>query len=119
MQIFVVAVGSYIEGVDELVNVASSPPEQFLFRVKSLEGFLQIVQEIRRQLESLGPSFLNRLKIAITSFCLFSRFYGLFSRLILDNIKGALFAQTFTSILVCSHIFSQPVACAKIHPFES
>ena len=44
VQIFVVAVGSYIEGVDELVNVASSPPEQFLFRVESLEGFLQIVQ---------------------------------------------------------------------------
>ena len=44
VQIFVVAVGSYIDGVDELAKVASSPPQQFLFRVESLDGFLQIVQ---------------------------------------------------------------------------
>ena len=44
VQIFVVAVGSYIKGVDALVNVASSPPEQFLFRVESLEGFLHATE---------------------------------------------------------------------------
>ena len=44
VQIFVVAVGSYIDGIDELAKVASTPPEQFLFRVENLDRFLHIVQ---------------------------------------------------------------------------
>ena len=44
VQIFVVAVGKYIAGIEEMVKVASSPPQQFLFRVENLQGFLHIVE---------------------------------------------------------------------------
>ena len=52
VQIFVVAVGSYIDGIHELVKVASTPPEQFLFRAESLDGFLHIVQLV---IEEITP----------------------------------------------------------------
>ena len=50
VEIFVVAVGSYIQGIEEMVNVASRPPEKFLCRVQTHEGFLQIVKMALRQI---------------------------------------------------------------------
>ena len=44
VKIFVVAVGEHIRGIDEMVNVASYPPEKCLFRVKKLDGFLQNIK---------------------------------------------------------------------------
>ncbi|XP_068686892.1 vitrin-like [Montipora capricornis] len=44
VQIFVVAVGNQIHGIDEMVRVATSPPEQFLFRVTKLTQFWEIVK---------------------------------------------------------------------------
>ena len=44
VKIFVVAVGEHVSGIDEMVNVASYPPQKFLFRVKKLDGFLQIIK---------------------------------------------------------------------------
>ena len=49
VQIFVVAVGSYIHGIDKMVKVASYPPQHFVFRVKKLNGFWQIIQLIIKQ----------------------------------------------------------------------
>ncbi len=53
VEIYVVAVGSYIYGIDEIVKVASSIPQSippnpdpFLYRVKSLAGFWNIVKLI-------------------------------------------------------------------------
>ena len=46
VQTFVVAVGTYIYDIDELVKVASYPPKQFLFRVKELSGFWKIIKMI-------------------------------------------------------------------------
>ena len=46
VHIFVVAVGSYINGIDEMVKVASYPPENYLFRVKNLQGFWKIIKLI-------------------------------------------------------------------------
>ena len=46
VKIFVVAVGSYIRGIDEMVRVASYPPEEHVFRVTSLNGFLKIIDLI-------------------------------------------------------------------------
>ena len=44
IDIYVVAVGSYIYGIDEMVNVASSPPENHMFRVKTLTDFWTVVK---------------------------------------------------------------------------
>ena len=49
VQVFVVGVGSYIHGIDEMVKVASYPPDQFLFRVKNLAGFWNVIKLIVRQ----------------------------------------------------------------------
>ena len=46
VQIFVVAVGRYIRGIDEIVKVASYPPKHFVLRVKTLDGFWRIIQLI-------------------------------------------------------------------------
>ena len=51
VQIFVVAVGTYINGIDEMVKVASYPPEQFLFKVKNLSGFWNLVKLIIKQVD--------------------------------------------------------------------
>ena len=47
--IFVVAVGSSISGIDELVKVASYPPDQHIFRVKTHSGFLDIVKLVLKK----------------------------------------------------------------------
>ena len=44
IDIYVVAVGSYIYGIDEIVKVASSPPEHYMFRVQTLGDFWQVVK---------------------------------------------------------------------------
>ena len=44
VDIYVVAVGSYIPGIDEMVKVASSPPEFHLFRVNEVSDFWQVVK---------------------------------------------------------------------------
>ena len=49
VQIFVVAVGTYINGIDEMVKVASYPPQQFLFRVKTLQQFWNVVKLIIKE----------------------------------------------------------------------
>lgn len=49
VQIYVVAVGTYINGIDELVKVASYPPEHFIFRVKKLQGFWNIIKLIIKE----------------------------------------------------------------------
>ena len=49
VDIYVVAVGSYITGIDEMVNVASSPPENHMFRVKKLTDFWKVVKLVIQQ----------------------------------------------------------------------
>ena len=44
VEIYVVAVGSSIYGIDEMVKIASYPPQDYLFRVKNLKGFWEIIQ---------------------------------------------------------------------------
>lgn len=46
VDIYVVGVGSYIHGIDEMVKIASFPPQDYLFRVKNLKGFWEIIQLI-------------------------------------------------------------------------
>ena len=53
VKIFVVAVGSYIYGIDEMVRVASFPPKDHVFRVGSLRGFLGIINLI---IQKVSPS---------------------------------------------------------------
>jgi len=49
VQIFVVAVGTYINGIDEMVKVASYLPQQFLFRVKTLQQFWNVIKLIIKE----------------------------------------------------------------------
>lgn len=49
VEIFVVAVGNYIHGIDEIVKTASFPPQDYLFRVKNLAGFWNIIKLIVKQ----------------------------------------------------------------------
>ena len=44
IDIYVVAVGSHINGIDEMVKVASSPPKNHMFRVQTLGDFWQVVK---------------------------------------------------------------------------
>ena len=44
VQIFVVAVGTYIRGINEMVKVASYPPQHYLFRVKTLGNFSEVIK---------------------------------------------------------------------------
>ena len=50
VKIFVVAIGPYIQGIEEMVKVASYPPEKFVCRVENHEGFLKIVKMALRQI---------------------------------------------------------------------
>lgn len=47
--IYVVAVGSYIHGIDEMVRVASYPPEKYMFRVQKLQNFLEVVKLVIKE----------------------------------------------------------------------
>ena len=49
VKIYVVAVGSYINGIDEMVKVASYPPDEYIFRVDSNSGFLNVVKLVLKQ----------------------------------------------------------------------
>ncbi|XP_068745207.1 collagen alpha-1(XIV) chain-like [Montipora capricornis] len=49
MEIFVVAVGAYLDGVDEMVKVSSSPHDRYLFRVKTLSSFFKVVMLIIKE----------------------------------------------------------------------
>ena len=49
VQIYVVAVGSYVAEIDEMVKIASSPPRDHLLRVKDFAGLLNIIQLIVMQ----------------------------------------------------------------------
>jgi diacylglycerol kinase family enzyme len=44
VEIFVVAVGNYISGIDEIVKVASPDRKQHVFRVVDMQGFLKVTK---------------------------------------------------------------------------
>ena len=52
VKIYVVAAGGTIDGLDEMVRIASDPKEKFLYRVESFAGFLRIV---KLALEKVAP----------------------------------------------------------------
>ena len=51
VRIAVVAVGTYIYGIDEMVKVASYPPEQSLFRVNSLSEFWEVIKLVIQKVD--------------------------------------------------------------------
>ena len=44
VEIFVVAVGNYIGGIEEMVEIASPDPKDHVFRVTNTKGFLDVVK---------------------------------------------------------------------------
>ena len=44
-----VAVGAYLDGVDEMVKVSSSPRDRYLFRVKTISSFFEVVMLIIKE----------------------------------------------------------------------
>ena len=59
VDIYVVAVGNSISGIDEMVKVASYPPEKFLFRVSDYQGFWNIVKLIVKNVSPGKYSIVN------------------------------------------------------------
>ena len=59
VEIFVVAVGDSIPGIDEIVKIASYPPKDYLFRVHNLKGFWDIIKLIVKQVSPGNYQFVN------------------------------------------------------------
>jgi hypothetical protein len=59
VHVFVVAVGQYINGIDEMVQVATSPPEYSVFRVEKVSD-LKYVFELA--LQKINPSKYTAVK---------------------------------------------------------
>ena len=70
VKIFVVAVGSYIHGIDEMVRVASHPREDHIFRVNNLDGFLEIIKLV---IQKVSPSKYAIIKGQYTTPCYSNR----------------------------------------------
>ena len=50
VSISVLAVGGqHISGIDEMVKVASWPPERHLFRVSNMNGFLEVIKLVVKE----------------------------------------------------------------------
>ena len=49
VKIYVIAVGNSINGINEMVKVASPQPEDHIFRVKTMSGFLEVVKLILKE----------------------------------------------------------------------
>ena len=58
VEIYVIAFGSYSNGIDEIVKVASHPPDQYLFRIRNNQGFWDIIKLIVNQVSS-GYNIVN------------------------------------------------------------
>lgn len=51
VEVYVVAVGTFNNGIDEIVKVASYPPEKYLYRVDKLAGFWTVIKLIVKQVK--------------------------------------------------------------------
>ena len=50
MFIYVIAVGgTFISGIDEMVKVASRPPQYYLYRVRDLSGLVKVMKLVVKQ----------------------------------------------------------------------
>ena len=58
VEIFVVAVGKYINGIEEMANVASYPPDQYVFRVEK-NSDLQFVFELALRKMTNRPTLIK------------------------------------------------------------
>ena len=54
-----VAVGRYISGIDEMVKVASSPPENYVFRVENNSALWKVVKLVIKQVNPGKYAVLN------------------------------------------------------------
>jgi hypothetical protein len=63
VQVFVIAVGGqHIHGIQEMAEVASFPPAKFLFRVKKMGDFLEVVKLAIKQVSPGQYKILERYK---------------------------------------------------------
>lgn len=60
IDIYVVAVGGHIWGIDEMVKVASFPPKNHMFRVQTLGEFWQVVKLAIKQVSPGKYEVLKR-----------------------------------------------------------
>ena len=59
VEIYVVAVGTSISGIHEMVKVASNPPDKYLFRVDNLQGFWEVIKLIVKEVSPGKYSIVN------------------------------------------------------------
>ena len=106
VKIFVVAVGRHINGIDEMVRVASYPPKDHLFRVKNLDGFFQIIKLIIQKVSpskyaiiNKGPVYTSLLQS--TRPCLYIALklkelrFGIFALICIANLRSASLLSRF------------------------
>ena len=60
VEIYVIAVGgAFMAGIDEMVKVASWPPQKYLFRVSDLSGLVDVIKLVEKQVAP-GKYNINR-----------------------------------------------------------
>lgn len=58
--IYVIAVGgTFISGIDEMVKVASRPPQDYLFRVSDLRGLVEVMKLVVKQVAPMKFKVIN------------------------------------------------------------
>lgn len=61
VEVFVIAVGGqHIQGIDEMANMASFPPADYLFRVEKVGGFLEVVNLAIKQVDPAKYAILKK-----------------------------------------------------------
>ena len=61
VSIYVIAVGSaFMSGIDEMVKVASWPPQNHVFRVSDLNGLLTVIKLVVKQVAPGKYKMVNR-----------------------------------------------------------
>ena len=59
--IYVIAVGgAFMSGIDEMVKVASWPPQNHLFRVSDLSGWVEVIKLVVKQVAPGKYNIINR-----------------------------------------------------------
>ena len=54
-----VAVGDAIDGIDEIVKVASHPPQDYLLRVGNIDGLWDVIKLAVKQVYPVKYQFVN------------------------------------------------------------
>ena len=93
VEIFVVAVGRYIPGIDEMVKVASFPPDKHVFRVNSNSALWEAVKLAIKEVNPGKYSVLSGEYDPPCQFCVQNALY--LARAIIRKLRFNLYILVF------------------------